>query len=41
LHHAEVITITGKSCRLRNQVRQGKSPNDPADRKKDEKRGKG
>jgi DNA replication protein DnaC len=40
LHHAEVITITGKSYRLRNQVRNSKNSNDSADSKKDEKKGK-
>ncbi len=40
LHHAEVITITGKSYRLRNQARHSKSPNGPTDRKNDEKKGK-
>jgi len=31
LHHAEVITITGKSYRLRNQARQNKSHKDQTD----------
>ena len=36
LHHAEVITITGKSYRLRNQARRNRSHKDRADSKKDE-----
>ncbi len=31
LHHAEVITITGKSYGCANQARDSKSPNDPTD----------
>ena len=31
LHHAEVITITGKSYRLRHQVRRNKSHKDQTD----------
>jgi DNA replication protein DnaC len=37
LHHADVITITGKSYRLRNQARRDKSHEDQTDRKNDEK----
>ena len=37
LHHAEVITITGKSYRLRHQARRNKSQKDRADGKNDEK----
>jgi len=36
LHHAEVITITGKSYRLRNQARRNKGRRDQADSKQDE-----
>jgi len=31
LHHAELITITGQSSRLRNQVRRNKSHKDRTD----------
>jgi DNA replication protein DnaC len=37
LHHAEVITITGKSYRLRHQARQNKNHKNQAESKKDEK----
>jgi DNA replication protein DnaC len=36
LHHAEVITITGKSYRLRNQARRGKNHKDRTDSKDDQ-----
>ena len=36
LHHAEVIAITGKSYRLRNQARRNKGHKDPIDNEKDE-----
>jgi DNA replication protein DnaC len=36
LHHAEVITITGKSYRLRNQPRRNKGHKDQTDTKDDE-----
>ena len=36
LHHAEVITITGKSYRLRNQARRNKGHQDPIAHKNDE-----
>ena len=37
LHHAEVITITGKSYRLRNQARRNKSYKDQIDSRNAEK----
>ena len=37
LHHAEVITITGKSYRLRHQARQNKNRKDQANSNSDEK----
>jgi DNA replication protein DnaC len=37
LHHADVITITGKSYRLRNQTRRSQGQNGPTDTKSDKK----
>jgi DNA replication protein DnaC len=38
LHHAEIITITGRSYRLRNQGRQEEEPKDNGQKSKEGKR---